>query len=752
MTRPAACKEPDMSRFGTIARRSFLIGSAAIAGGVAFGWYSYARPYANPLKAEPGAALTPYVLIDAAGVTIIAPRAEMGQGVHTTLAALVAEEMDLTLAQVRVIHGPAAHAYFNAGILREGVPFAPTDTGWLAEAARDAMQVPGKFLGFQITGGSSSTLDAFDKMREAGAVARAALLGAAARRLGLAAARLKTEGGAVLAPDGSRLTYAELAVEAAASALPATPALKPRAVWSVLGRSQPRTDMRAKVTGTAAYTGDLRLPGLRFATVRTNPGLGGALIGHDATAALAMPGVDRVVPVEGGVAVVAANTWTAMQAAAAITFDWAPAPYLATTTAMLAETAASFVPERQEARLRDDGTAGAALTRPDLVAEYTVPYLAHAPMEPLTAAALLQNGKLQVWAGNQLPTRILTEAKRLLDLPPEAVTVHTTLMGGAFGRRAEMDFIRQAITVAAAVPGTPVLLTWSREEDMTHDAYRPMAMARVRGSVAGGKVAAFDLSVAAPSVIASQLGRLGYSVPGPDATILQGAWEQPYGFPHYRVTGYRVPAGVPVGSWRSVGASQNAFFHESAVDELAHLAGADPLDFRLSQMTDPASRQVLEAVARMSDWGTTPAGRARGVAFCLSFSVPVAQVIEVEQTGTGLRMTNAWAAVDVGIALDPGIIEAQVQGAMIYGLSAAINGEITFAEGRAEQQNFYDYEPLRLHQCPPITVRILENGPSLRGIGEPGTPPAAPALANAIYALTGQRHRTLPLNRSVTFA
>ncbi|MGL6210528.1 MAG: molybdopterin cofactor-binding domain-containing protein [Paracoccaceae bacterium] len=741
-----------MSRLGKIARRTFLIGSAAIAGGVAFGWYSYATPYANPLEGGEGAALTPYVLIDASGVTIITPRAEMGQGVHTTLAALVAEEMDLPWDQVRVIHGPAASAYYNAGPLREGVPFPPTNTGWLAESLRSAMHVPGKLLGLQLTGGSSTIIDAFDKMRIAGAVARLALVEAAARRLRVEAGTLKTEGGAVVAADGTRLTYIELAPEAASVALPDAPALKPREKWTLLGKSLPRTDMRAKVTGTAFYTGDLRLPGMKFATVKTNPGLGAAMISHDATGALAMPGVEKIVPVEGGIAIVASSTWAALQAAEAITFDWAPAPYLATSAEMLTETAASFIPDRKDSRMRDDGDVDAALTTVGFEAEYTVPYLAHAPMEPLTAAALLQDGKLQVWAGNQFPTQILTEAKRLLDLDPKAVTVHTTLMGGGFGRRAEMDFIKQAITVAAALPGTPILLTWSREEDMTHDAYRPMAMARVRGGVEAGKATAFDLSVACPAVIVSQAARAGYSIPGPDATIVQGAWEQPYGFANYRVTGYRVPAGVPVGSWRSVGASQNGFFHESAVDELAHLAAIDPLEFRLSQIADTNSRKVLEAVAEMSNWGTTPAGRARGVAFVTSFSVPVAQVIEVEQTNAGLRMTNAWAAVDVGIALDPSIIEAQVQGGMIYGLSAAINGEITFAEGRAEQQNFYDQDPLRLHQCPPIAVRILENGPAIRGIGEPGTPPAAPALANAIFALTGQRIRTLPLNKAISFA
>jgi isoquinoline 1-oxidoreductase beta subunit len=351
-----------------------------------------------------------------------------------------------------------------------------------------------------------------------------------------------------------------------------------------------------------------------------------------------------------------------------------------------------------------------------------------------------------------LPTQVVKEAAQITGLDFAAIEVETPMMGGGFGRRAEMDFIKQAITVAVAMEGRPVLLTWTREEDMTHDAYRPMAMARARGAVSGGAITAFDLQLASPAVMESQVERLGMSIPGPDATIVQGAWEQPYSFANYRVTGYRVPAGVPVGSWRSVGASQNAFFHESAVDELAHLAGIDPLAFRLRQIVHAPSRKVLEAAADACDWANVPAGRARGVAFCLSFGVPCAQVIEVAQTPAGLRMTGAWAAVDVGVALDPSIIEAQVQGGMIFGLSAAIKGEITFAGGHVQQTNFPDQDGLRMPECPPITVRILENGSKIRGIGEPGTPPAAPALANAIFALTGQRIRALPLGKAVDFA
>jgi isoquinoline 1-oxidoreductase beta subunit len=296
-------------------------------------------------------------------------------------------------------------------------------------------------------------------------------------------------------------------------------------------------------------------------------------------------------------------------------------------------------------------------------------------------------------------------------------------------------------------------MTWSREEDMTHDTYRPLAIARFRANVAGGVPTALDVQLAAPSVLESQFGRLGLPMVGPDISIVQAVWDQPYSISSYRVTGYRAPVMLPVSSWRSVGASQNGFFHESALDEIAHAAGVDPLDMRLAIVSHDASRKVLEAVAEMSEWGTPlPEGHGRGVAFVLAFGVPTAEVVEVADTPAGLRIVKVWAAVDVGTALDPRNIEAQVQSGINFGLSAAMIGEITVDEGMVEQSNFHDFDAIRLRQAPPIEVRVLENGERIRGIGEPGTPPAAPALANAIYAATGQRIRELPLAKHTRFA
>lgn len=745
-----------MGRVATIARRTFLFGALALAGGVAFGWWRYVTPGDNPLEpglAEDEVTLNPFVLIDRDGVSIVTPRAEMGQGVHTTLAALVAEEMDLDWSTVRVIHGPPSGTYYNSAALAEALPFLPTDKSWLAETARGAMDVPGKFAGMQMTGGSSSAADGYNKMRLAGAAARATLVEAAARRLGIAAAGLKTEAGAVVAPDGTRIAYAELVADAAGIGLTAEPKLKPRSEWKLLGTSLPRLDMVPKVTGTATFAVDVRLPGMKFATVKANPNLGATMIGADTTAAAAMPGVEKIVPLANGVAVVAATTWQAMQAAEAITFDWAPATYPQSSADISAVLAASFTPERRDSVQRNDGNVEEALKTGEVFeAEYSVPYLAHAPMEPASAAALFKDGKLEVWAGNQIPTIATTAAAKAAGIEPGNVTFNTLMMGGSFGRRLEMDSIEQAAIIAKANPGTPILLTWSREEDMTHDFYRPAAMGRVRAKLEGQTLTAFDYGVASSSVTAGQMGRLGFNIPGPDPLITQGAWDQPYTFANHRVTGYRAPDMVPVSSWRSVGASLNGFIHESAIDELAHKAGADPLAFRLAHIKDEPSRKVLEAVRDLSDWGNVPAGRARGVAFCFAFGVPAAEVIEVEQTDAGIRITGAWAAVDVGVALDPRNIAGQVEGAMVFGLSAAIRGQITIADGKVEQANFWDYEPLRLDQWPGVQVKVLENSDRIKGIGEPGVPPAAPALANAIFALTGQRIRELPLNKSIEFA
>ncbi|QDI75329.1 MULTISPECIES: xanthine dehydrogenase family protein molybdopterin-binding subunit [Leisingera] len=740
-----------MASFKKIARRSFLIGSAAIVGGVAFGAYYVSRPAPNPLQPGDGeVAFNPFVMISDRKITLIAPRAEMGQGVHTTWAALIAEELDVTLEQVEVLHGPAAKAYYNSALMSEALPSTGYDKSRFMHSLGELLGQAGKLLDLQVTGGSTSMKDGFERMRLAGASARETLKEAAAQRLGVSRGQLSTKDGTVVAPDGAEIAYTELAADAARLE-PVDAPLRPRSEWRLLGTSQPRVDMAGKATGTAQFGIDVRLPGMKFAALKANPHLGGAMKGFDAATALRMPGIERVADLGDAVAAVGRNTWLAIQALEAIEFDWGAAPIPASQEDISAAIRAAFE-ARPNSTLRDDGDAE---TLPDgaqeVTADYEAPYLAHATMEPLNATALFDGSRLQIWCGSQGPMLVRDHCAKALGIAPEQVEVNTTLMGGGFGRRGEADFAVYAARLAGQMPGTPVQLTWSREEDMTHDFYRPASVARFRGAVKDGKALLLDGQIAGQSPTAQAMKRwIGLPPSGPDAALTDGAFNQPYAIPNYRIRGYAADLQIPVGFWRSVGASINGFFMESFVDELAHAAGADPLAFRLELAREewaPAAK-VLESVREMSGWtGTTPEGVGRGVAMTYSFGTPVAQVIEVAEDDGLIRLRKAWIAADLGVALDPRNLEAQMFGGMAYGLSAAMFGEITFADGAAEQVNFPDYDAIRMHTMPEVEVRILEEQPHIGGAGEPGTPPAAPALANALFDLTGKRARRLPLAR-----
>jgi isoquinoline 1-oxidoreductase beta subunit len=747
-----------MPDWGKIARRTFLIGSAAVAGGVGFGGYQYRRELPNPLvPGEGDVTLNPWVIIDQDGVNLIAARAEMGQGVYTTLPALVAEELDVAWEDVRVIHGPAAAAYYNAGLMSHALPSTDYDRTGFQAVMIEAMSVLPKMIGLQVTGGSTSTLDAYEKLRQAGATARETLKQVAANRLGVAVGALETRDGRVIAPGGVELTYQELAEEAAAIDPPRRVQLRPESQWKYLGRSMPRLDMVEKVTGTAEFAIDRRLPGMRFATVRMCPRLGGTMLSFDASAAQAMPGVERVIDLGHGIAVVATNTWLAMQAAEAVEIDWGPAPYPETSEAML-ELIRAALGEPPNSMLRDDGDLDTMDIDPaDRVveAEYTVPWLAHATMEPMSAAAHHTGERLEIWAGSQAPGFAERAAAEAVGLDPEQVTCHVTYLGGGFGRRGEYDFIVLAARVAQAMQGTPVQVTWSREEDMRHDFYRPAAAARMRGVLRSGFAQALEGRVAAPSVTRQSMQRLtGNGPPGPDKGHVEGVFNQPYAIPNYRVTGHLADLAVPVGFWRSVGNSFNGFFMESFMDEMAHAAGRDPLAFRLdlAEREHAPSAGVLRTVAEMSAWSAPrPEGTGKGVAMTHSFHTPVAVAVEVADRDGDIALTRAWIACDVGTALDPSIIEAQMVGGLVFGLSAAMMEEISFEGGEVQQWNYPDYDALRITQMPQVEVRILATSGHIGGVGEPSTPPAAPALANAIYDLRGERIRDLPLNRRVRF-
>ena len=740
-----------MSRLGTITRRTLLVGAVAVAGGAAFGVYQIRKPVANPLRPEQGASLNPYVIIDQQGISIIVPRAEMGQGVHTTLAALVAEELDAEWEQVRVLHGPPAAAYYNAALAHSALPVPDYAMKDWQRRVTEGIGTATKLLGLQVTGGSTSTVDGFTRMRMAGASAREALKAVGAERLGMDVAALRTEAGRVIAPDGTEIDYRDLAEAAATRAVPQV-ALRNPDDWKLLGRSLPRSDMRAKVTGQAQFSTDIVLEGMKFATVRICPYLGGGMAGFDAAPALMVPGVEHVLDLGDGVAVIATNTWAAMQGAEAVVIDWTLSPLPPTTEAMFDQIARAFE-ARPNSTMRDQG-------KPDDVAatieaEYRVPFLAHSTMEPMGATAVLQDGHLTLWVGNQAPREHAKVAAEAAGISVENVTLHTQFLGGGFGRRVETDVTRQAARLAALLPETPLRLTWSREEDMRHDFYRPAAIARMRGAVADGRAVLFDARIAAPSVTRAAIGRMiGREMGGPDKGHVEGAFDQPYEIANYRVAGHLADLDVPIGFWRAVGNSFNGFFHESFIDELANAAGRDPLQFRLDHVSveSTVAAGVLETVRDMSGWGApVPEGVGRGVAMTWSFGTPTAVVIDLERENGRIRIARAYMACDPGLVLDPAIVRSQMESGLIYGLSAALMGEITFTEGRADQGNFPEYDALRMFNAPHIEVAIVQDNPHMGGVGEPGTPPAMPALANALYALTGKRVRELPLMKHADF-
>ena len=745
-----------MSKLKTFSRRAFLVGSAAVAGGVAFGTYLVRRDPENPNTqdlAEGAASFNPWVRIDANGITLITPHADIGQGATSMQAALIAEEMDLDWADFEVDFGRPAQAYWNTAMAGDAAPVLPWDDSFGARAMRASMDGLIKVAGAQVTGGSTSTPDSFVKLREAGAMARETLKLAASNRTGVAVADLRTEGATVHLPDGTAIAYTDLAAEAAGLAPVEGTPLRDSSEWRLVGKDMPRLDIVAKTTGQPIYGIDLELPGMIRASVRMNPRKGGTLNGFDASAAEAMQGVERVVEITGGVAVIATNTWYAIQALDAIDYDWGPAPYAPEQADHWAALDAAFNEDNLDSEWVSIGDVDTDMPGTQtLEAEYRVPYVAHQPLEPLNAIVLVEDDGVQVWTGHQMPRFLQQQVAAITGHDADQITLHNQYAGGSFGHRLEFEQIKQTTQIAMQMRGTPVKMTYSREEDFVQDFPRQITMGRGRGAVHEGRVVSYDTQIASPSVIRSQMWRMGQSVPGPDSQLAAGIWQQPYGFENARMRTYAVEGLSPVSSWRSVGASANGFVGEGFLDELIHAAGADPLEERIRLCTlDDVSRQVLEAVGEMSNWGETlPEDTGRGVALVHAFGVPCAEVVEVTATDAGIRLTRVWVAADVGRVVDPVNFDNIVKGGVIWGLGHAINSEITYTDGIADQKNFHAHEGLRMHQTPEIFVRGLENG-HVRGIGEPPVPPAAPALANAIFAATGQRIREMPFWNHIDF-
>jgi isoquinoline 1-oxidoreductase beta subunit len=745
-----------MGKLRTITRRTFFVAGAAVAGGVTFGVWQAKRDLPNPNEnTATGISPNPYLIIDQSGVTIIAPRAEMGQGVHTTLAAMVAEELDVAWETINVVHGAPAQTYYNGALMGLVLPFPTYSETKFQGALKDALSVIPKVMGLQLTGVSTSTIDGFEKMRLAGCAAREAMKGIASARLGIDTEFLLTEDGKVIGPQGETLSYFELVEDAALTGNLETLTLRDPSDWKYLGKDMPRVDMVGKSTGTATFGADIVIEGMKFAAIRMNPKLGGAMLSYDDTLAKDMAGVEAVVSLKGGLAVVATNTWLAQQAVDAVDIEWGDAPYPPNTEGLQTKIREAF-DTRPNSVLRDDGDVSGAIGERNIEAEYTAPWLAHATMETMNATALFSGQSLDMWVGTQAPTIFRDKVAKAVGIDSDAVNIVTPYLGGGFGRRIEYDVAVQAAMIAKAMPDVPVKLTWSHEEDMRHDFYRPAAIARFKGAISDGKILTLSGAIAGSS-ITRQISRrvAGITPPGPDIGHVEGAYDQPYGIPNFRIAGHLADIELPVGYWRSVGNSLNGFFLESFIDELAHSAGTDPLETRLELVRkehEPTAK-LFEKVREMSGWtGTTPDGIGRGIAMTYSFGTPVVQVVEVADTKDGIRLNKVWIACDVGTALDPRNIKAQMSGGAIFGLSAAMFGEITFADGMVEQENFPDYELLRMHTTPEVEVSISENNTEMGGVGEPGTPPAAAALANALFDLTGIRARDLPLSKTFDFA
>lgn len=755
-------------------RRAWLLSAAGAAGALVVGWSFLparsrlgARP-ALPAEAEP-VTLNGWIKIAADGAVILAmPRSEMGQGVYTALPMLVAEELDVPLGRVRLEQAGSDTLYGNVAALVASLPFHPAELERGAEGDGRPLKVQvgqwmlGKVareLGINVTGSSSSVSDAWWVLRTAAATARAALLGAASLQWKLPVAELGVVDGVVSHPSGPSAHYGELARFAAATSVgPVT--LKDAKDWRLIGRPAPRLDVPAKVDGSARFGIDVRPPGMVFAALRLCPQLGGAPGAMQMQAALALPGVERVVRLPAyagstaGFAVVGRSFWHASQGAGAVDVEWQSRPRGPLDSGRIEQALDAAVREQPGHVFHETGAAEEALSQAERHVEawYHAPYLAHATLEPMNCTARVAEGEVEIWAPTQAPEMSRAVAAQVAGVPIERVRLHVTLLGGGFGRRLEVDFVAQAVRVAMECGGRPVQLLWSREQDMTHDFYRPMQSARLRAGLdARGNVTSLLIESAGDAITPRSLERTLPTLASrwelPDKMAAEGLFDLPYGVPHQRMAHVATHSGVPVGYWRSVGHSHNAFFSECFIDELAEAAGKDPVAFRRPLLGKaPRHLAVLDAAVQAARWyDALPAGRARGVALHESFGSVVVQVVEVSLDGGRPRVHRVVCAIDCGQVVNPAIVAQQMEGAVVFALSAALYGQVDIVGGEVRQDNFTASPLVGLGEAPRVETFVVPSRREPSGVGEPGVPPLAPAVANALYRLDGQRRRRLPL-------
>ena len=749
---------------GKLTRRAFLFTGAAVTGGlvVGAGYLSTIDMTGldGAINADGTVSLNAWIQFAEDGtITFAVPRTEMGQGVHTALPMLIAEELEIRLdsGNVRVEH-PVEElpVYANYTLILD---VRPEDaTGPIYWAGKKVFGI----LPYIGTGGSTSVVAAWKPLRVAGASARLMLAEAAADVWQVSADECFGEDGQIVhRPTGRRLAYGALARSAADKSPTSDPALKPASEFKLIGTSAPRLDIPFKVTGEAIFGIDVTLPNMVHAAIRQSPVFGGTVRAMDADAVRSMAGVIDVVDLGDAVGVVADTYWHAGRALEDLTVDFDDNGNATGDSAQILADMHRALDGDEAHAFRDDGEVDEALSAAETIVEatYEVPLLAHACMEPMNCTALYQDGKAEIWMSTQSPLTGRWGAQKGAELVgaevTEPVTTHVTLTGGGFGRRSDLDVARQAAALAASVPGRPVKLIWSREEDVQHDMYRPHSVSRLRAGLrADGYPAAWDNRVVAQSLEQSFGERnlpFGGGDPAKDHFSVEGAVDMPYAIPKARVDLVDHATPVPIGFWRSVGHSQNAFFVESFLDECAHAAGIDPMLYRRSLLVDrPRHREVLDILAEQSQWGRPLSpGRGRGVALHPSFRSIVGEVVEVTIGDDGaLSIDRVVCVVDCGTVINPDTVEAQMEGAILFGLTAALYGEIAIEEGRVAQSNFHDYDMLRMAQAPAIETHIVPSTEPPGGVGEPGLPPSMPALTNAIFAATGERIRSLPVTKS----
>jgi isoquinoline 1-oxidoreductase beta subunit len=715
--------------FHHYSRRDFLKAGVAAGGGFLLGFFVPSAMRFALAGEAPKLVITPNAWLRIGAddiVTVIVNKSEMGQGVYTSLPMLVAEELEADWRKVRVESAPVDAQYNHTT------------------------------FGIQVTGGSTSISTEWERLRKVGATAREMLIQAAAETWKVDKSSCRAVRGFVVHKSGKKLSYGKLAETAAKLPVPADVALKDPKQFKIIGKTTPRLDTPDKTTGKAEFGLDVRVPEMLTALVARAPVFGAKLKTLDAEEAKNTPGVKAVVQVPSGVAVIATGFWPARMGRDALEIGWDLGANAGLSTAGLRDQLAKLAQTPGKiARKQGEVEPALASAAKQITAEYELPYLAHAPMEPLNCLVHLKPDGCEIWTGTQMQTIDRMAAAQIAGFKPEQVQIHTTLLGGGFGRRAnkDADFVAEATHVAKAAQAAgitnPIKVVWTREDDIKGGYYRPMWHSRLMAGLdANGQPIAWRHIIVGQSIIAGSPFEKAMIKDGIDAASIEGAADTPYPIPNLQVELHSPPLSIPVLWWRSVGHSHTAFVVESFIDELAHAAGKDPYQFRQALLAkEPRYLGVLDLASKKSDWGKPlPKGRGRGIAIHKSFGSWVAQVAEVTVSEAGqVKLDRVVCAIDCGIAINPDTVKAQMEGGIVYGLSAALHGEITFKDGRVEQNNFNDYPALRMNEMPKIEVHLVGSSAPPSGVGEPGVPPIAPALCNAIFAATGKRVRKLPI-------